>query len=342
MENHKTVIRLPNHLGDIIMALPAIVAFARQAENHRISMLLPGWAVPLLSSLEDVDLLPIPNEKLHGPGAVPYQSRLLRQHRFDLGALLTPSFSSALIFSLGGVGHRYGYPGEGRGFLLNRPFRLLKDIGAHRSMKYAALLEYMARTTLPYEFPRIEITPGSAEKAAALLDEAGLKPGTEYAVISPRAVAASRRWGTHNYGALARRLIEEYDLKVALLGTWQERPAGEEVAGFHENIFNLCGLTDLDTAAAVMHGARLFVGNDSGLAHLAAAAGIPLVVLSGADNPEETSPLSRRKTVIVKDYLECIACVKNTCPLTGEAFMRCMKDITVGEVFNAAAGRLNK
>ena len=95
------------------------------------------------------------------------------------------------------------------------------------------------------------------------------------------------------------------------------------------------GKTTLRETAALLSRARIFIGNDSGPAHLAAAVGVPLVVLSGADDPRETSPISSQKKLIYPDHIECISCVKNKCPLKGEHLMRCMKEISVEMVLAA-------
>jgi len=79
------------------------------------------------------------------------------------------------------------------------------------------------------------------------------------------------------------------------LGSAAEYEAGEKVATRNKGILNLCGKTDIGSAAALLSRCRLFIGNDSGLAHLAAAVDVPLVVLSGADSPAETSPSQVRK-----------------------------------------------
>ena len=78
-----------------------------------------------------------------------------------------------------------------------------------------------------------------------------------------------------------------------------------------------------------------FVGNDSGPAHRAAAVGTPVVVISGPDDPAETSPMANRKRLLYADHLECISCVKNKCPLKGDEYMQCMKAIDLDEVFAA-------
>jgi len=80
---------------------------------------------------------------------------------------------------------------------------------------------------------------------------------------------------------------------------------------------------------------RVFVGNDSGPAHLAAAVGARVVVLSGADDPKSTTPLATDKRLIYLEELGCISCVKNKCPLKNDQHMQCMKGISVEMVFDA-------
>ena len=87
--------------------------------------------------------------------------------------------------------------------------------------------------------------------------------------------------------------------------------------------------------ASVLTQASAFIGNDSGAAHLAAAVGTPVVVLSGADDPKETSPMASQKKLLYLSELECISCVKNRCELKGDAFMQCMTGISVEMVMKA-------
>jgi ADP-heptose:LPS heptosyltransferase len=144
-----------------------------------------------------------------------------------------------------------------------------------------------------------------------------------------------------NYTELARSITKELKLRVILIGGPDDRKEGDKIAGTFETedyldeVINLAGKTTLRETAALLSRARLFIGNDSGPAHLAAAVGVPVVVLSGADDPKETSPISSHKKLIYRDQLECISCVKNKCPLKGEAFMQCMKGLSREEVFAA-------
>jgi ADP-heptose:LPS heptosyltransferase len=127
-----------------------------------------------------------------------------------------------------------------------------------------------------------------------------------------------------------------------LVGGADDRSAGEEIVESigGGNVFNLAGKTSLRESAAIMLRGRLFIGNDSGPAHLAAAVGAPLVVLSGADDPKETSPISNQKRLLYLSHLKCISCVKNKCPLKGEEHMACMRGISVDMVMKQAGEAL--
>jgi lipopolysaccharide heptosyltransferase II len=331
----KTIIRVPNHLGDSLMAQGAIRAFAEMTPDRKIHLLLPGWARTIYNHIPYIKLLPVSGDKLHGLKAIGHQTREIRREKFGSGIVLTPSFSSALIMFLAGIKSRCGYDGEGRGILLNVriPGESVHD--KHRSERYHYLLERVAGHPLNHLKPSLTYSEQALARAGEILKRSGVDSEAGFIVIAPRAVAPSRRWGSENYRDLALNIIEGMGLSIVLLGTENEYSAGQEIKHVHDMIVNLCGETDIELAGAVMALAKLFVGNDSGLAHLAAAVQTPLVVLSGADNPAETSPISDKKTVIIRSDLDCISCVKNICPLKGERFMRCMKEIKVKEVYNA-------
>jgi len=335
------LVRMPNHLGDCVMALPAIGAALSCRSDFDYHLMYPAWAGVLFRDLPAMQHLPLEQPYLHGPAAIRMQTGLIREFHFDGGALLTPSFSSALIFYLGGVRRRYGYAREGRGMFLNRPVAPMGVTG-HRSQSYLHLMSALCETDLQGEPPQVDITDDLRGSVRGLLNGFGFRSDEEYVVIAPRAVAASRRWGAQNYAALAAKICGDMNLRVLLLGTAGERADGDIIACENPGVVNLCGQTEIGQAAAILVGARLFVGNDSGLAHLAAAVQVPLVVLSGADLPSETSPLSDDKIVLIKDHLECISCVKNVCPFKDERQMQCMRQITVEEVYAATRRQLEQ
>ena len=331
----KTIIRIPNHLGDAVMAQPAVRSFVKNNPKEEIHLLLPEWAGPIYADSGCGALIGLGRRDLHGFGAVSRRVRMIREKDYDRGVLLTPSFSSALTFYLAGVRERFGFAGDGRGIFLTQRYRESAAAGAHRTEKYNFLLREVGGCEAKSGRPDVVVREQAKLNAEGLLKEEGMELTDQYMAISPRAVAESRRWGEERYSALAARIVSECGFKAVLVGTADDYGAGEVVRGDRKEIINVCGKTDIEMLAAILSGARLFIGNDSGSAHLAAAVDTALVVLSGADRPSETSPLSDKKMVIIKDYLECISCVKNKCPKKGSAYMRCMRDIEVKEVFEA-------
>jgi len=206
----------------------------------------------------------------------------------------------------------------------------------HRSRVYFNLLRRASGVELEYVQPKLLLNDNDTQDAHQLLSGFGIQPEDNYAVIAFRAVAESRRWSPDRYAELALWFTEKRRMKVVLAGTEEDRKTGDQmIAGTGDDqIVNLAGKTTLRELAAVFSGARVFVGNDSGPAHLAAAVGVSLVILSGADDPKETSPISDRKRLLYRDNLECISCVKNKCANKGEDFMRCMEEITVPSVIS--------
>lgn len=331
----KLIIRVPNWVGDAVMALPTVAAAAEATGASTVTVMARPLTAPLFHRHPGVDKVVVSDDQ-RSRVLGPYRaSRLIKDDAYDVGLILPSSLSSALIFKLAGVAGRVGFVGDNRSSLLTRAVKPPAEI-THRARQYLYLLEQVTgvpQTLLP---PQLTLNHEDLAGGERILTAHGLTYDSRYVVIAAQATAPSRRWGADNYGRLAARMIAERDCAVLLIGSLKEREAADAIGtSAGPRAVNLCGETDLLTAAAIASFARLFVGNDSGLAHLAGAVGCPLVVLSGADDPDETSPLCDRKRVVIKD-IDCIRCVKNDCPLSGEAFMRCMKLITVDEVSRAA------
>jgi len=332
----KLIIRAPNWVGDAVMAMPAVDNARAMTGADHIAVAARSSTAPLFNNHPDIDRVVTIDDKssrLRGPQKA---ATLLKDDNYDVGVVLPPSFSSALIFKLAGVKGRIGFAGDKRSVLLTRAVKPPAD-PLHRAHQYLYLFEKLTRRKAAFHNPKLYLSHEDIQQGAEILDSNGLSYDDPYIAIAPRAVAESRRWGYDNYGKLAARLAEAHNCRVLLIGAGDDAEAGDKAAQHNPAaIINLCGKTGLMAAAAIISFARLFVGNDSGLAHLAGAVDCPLVVLSGPDNPQETSPLCRKKKLIIKDDLECINCVKNECPKKGEGFMLCMKLISVDEVFDAA------
>jgi len=333
--NMKLIIRIPNWVGDAVMALPTVDIAREMTGADHLAVMARKTTAALYKNHPGVDRVVTIDDKsspIKGPRLA---AHTIREDDYDVGLILPPSFSSALIFKLAGVTGRIGYATDKRSLLLTRSVKTPEE-KLHRFRQYLYLLEKMTGRKANVKNPQLSLSHEDIIEGGHVLEARGFSYDDPYIAVAPRAVAPSRRWGGDNYGKLAARLADHFDSRIVLMGTDDDIEAAEKAKqAAPSSIFNLCGKTGLMAAAAIISFARLFVGNDSGLAHLAGAVGCPLVVLSGPDDPEETSPVCRPRKLIIKD-IDCISCVRNKCPKSGDEFMRCMKLITVDEVFDAA------
>jgi len=340
----KIVIRAPNHLGDCLMALPMISETREAYPGATVTLLISAPIACLFENNPAIDnFIKVPPDHLHGLLGVMKMKDTLASHNFDMGYILPPSFGSAAGFKLAGIKERIGYISDGRRMLLSRPLPMPEPVGSvHRSKLYFNLLRRGSGKELSYTKPKLFIGDEDDKLGAGVLAGFGIDQNQRFAVIAFRAVAESRRWGKANYIDLIKEIIVRYRFKVVLIGSDVEQNEGDEIAlaSGTGKVINLAGKTNLRETAIILSRASLFVGNDSGPAHLAAAVGIPIVVLSGADDPKVTSPVSNSKRVIYLDYLECISCVKNKCLLKDDNYMRCMRDITTDTVVTEIASLL--
>jgi heptosyltransferase-2 len=155
-----------------------------------------------------------------------------------------------------------------------------------------------------------------------------LMPGAEY--------GPAKQWPLEYYAALARRLGAE-GLQPWLFGSQKDRAAGERIVTEAGCGVNLCGRTGLEDAIDLIASVKAAVSNDSGLMHIAAAVGVPLVAVFGSSTPDYTAPMSDRASVM---YLgvECSPCFDRTCRY---GHYRCLREISVTQVLKAICQHLS-
>lgn len=325
----RVVIRAPNHLGDLVMALPAIEA-AGTAD-----VMVRRWLVPLLEmALLRGRILPLDG----GRAGFLRAARVLRERRYRRGVLLAPSFSSAFLFALGGVRERRGTATDGRSFLLSDPVATGTLVGMHRAAAYLQLVTGSPADGPP-PLPRLAIPDALRDAWEQLVGP----PGGARIGIFPGSNASSRRWDADRFAELVARLAGE-GVQVVVFGGSGERELTARVAG--RAAFDAGGRTDLPLLAAGLASCDLLVTNDSGPMHLAAAVGTPTVSLWGAGDPASTGPLGAGHVLMRHPELPCVPCVKNQCPRRGagtylpEAERECLRLITVDQVAARIFGRL--
>ena len=330
------VVRTPNHLGDLVMALPAL------AMLPGADVLVARWLAPLVELAKEgspgMDIGEvIPFDR--GTGGLLAAARELRGRRYRRGVLLAPSFSAALVFALGRVPERRGAPSDSRGALLTER-AVFPGVGKiHRAASYVALAtdEIPARPPVP----ALAVPERHRQRWRELV---GHVDGPLVGVF-PGCNAPSRRWEADRYAELVRHLGAR-GLTCAVFGGAGERALTALVAG--ERAIDLGGRTDLPLLAAGLAECEVLVTNDSGPMHLAAAVGTATVSLQGPADPTLTRPLGEGHVMLWGGELPCIPCVRNECPRSGPGYRlptaerECMRLIEVDAVEAALARRLSR
>jgi heptosyltransferase-2 len=326
------VVRAPNHLGELILALPALhhVAEVESGSGRRPAVQYMAGMEPILDMAGlEVDRLSIRDRRAVREGA-----RQLRDTGARRGILLTPSVSSALMFRLGGLRSRRGTGGGWRTWLLTDAVPRGPLLERHRVHEFLALVG--AETAGE--------PPAPVLRAPDTVQRAGGAGEPLVVALFPGANGESRRWPAGRFSALAQRLAAA-GRRVLVLGGPDEEGLTEVVASAgaaYGECVDLGGRTDLAGLAAVLAGCDALVTNDTGPMHLAAALGTPVVALEGPADVRQTRPLGARVRLIGRFDLPCVPCVKNRCPRTGpgteltDARNECMWLISVDEVERAA------
>lgn len=322
------VVRAPNHLGDVVMALPALRAAAAD-----VVVVVRGLAPLLRSAGLPGEIIPLDRG---ATGMLP-ATRRLRHPRHARGILLTPSFSSALLFRLARVGHLRGAGTDRREMLLDDVVPREHIDAGHRASGYMLLVTGQAPGDLP-----VPELPVAAEQIGRWRALAGGVDGPVVGIF-PGGAASSRRWAPERFAELVRALDRE-GVRTVVFGGSSERELTRVAAA--EIAFDAAGRTDLPLLAAGLASCDILVTNDSGPMHLASAVGTPVLALFGAGNPVRTGPLGPGHRVVRRADLPCVPCVRNTCPRSGAGFIlenaerECLNLITPADVLETARGML--
>ena len=237
--------------------------------------------------------------------------RSLRGERYTRAIVMPRSFKAALVPFFAGIPRRTGFRGEMRYGLLNDVRRLDKDRLDQTVKRFIALgLPQGSRVAGLPPHPELATDPDIRARFASRLAADGravvvLMPGAAY--------GPAKCWPLDYFGELAAKLAA-LDMTVVVLGSKGEHAVGEQIrVRGGDGVVNLCGETLLEETVDILSLAGAAVTNDSGLMHVAAAAGTSVVAIYGSTSADFTPPLTDRKTIISLG-LDCSPCFARECP----------------------------
>lgn len=323
----RLLIVCPSWLGDVVMATPALRMMRAALPGAFIGGLVRPGLDELLAGTDFFDELHVDRAAgVMGPKLV---AAKVRPRRYDAAALLTNSFSTALITRLAFIPRRVGYDRDGRGLLLTERLKAPRRADG-RGWACIPAVDYYLRVAeaiiddpAPHRSasansatPRLElgVTEAQEREGIRILAAARItSPTTEpFAILNPGANNLAKRWPADRFGELAAWLIRERNLRVLVNGSPAERDVvqqvitaakahiGEPVSSAAHNTpssatapTDLVALTDLGitigSLKALTRRASLMVTNDTGPRHIAAAFGVPTITLYGPTDPRWTT-----------------------------------------------------
>jgi ADP-heptose:LPS heptosyltransferase len=328
--------------GDLLLTTPALRALRRGLPGASIEVLTAHAFRELLLGNPDVDaVLAFDRRSILSQAGL--YARLLRGG-YDAVLDLVSNPRSAFLAALTRARVRVGYdlPGRAWAYTLRIPREPRERSGPVLRYAPEAALDAVRALGLPAEETelRFAVTPGAATRMERWLSEEGVRPDRPLVLCLPAGSWPAKTWPEERFAAAMDALAESGGAQVV----WLWGPGEEGLAARCRDSMRapsrLAPATGWQSLGALLSRASLFVGNDSGPKHVAVALGVPTVTVFGPTHPSTWHPPAGPHRMVEATGLECLHCNANVCPLTGAAHMRCMSEVTVEAVTQAARALL--
>lgn len=327
MAQPATLIVGPSWVGDMVMAQALFILLKRRHPDTAFDVLAPAWSLPIVARMPQVRR-GIAAETGHGELGLGKRRRIgyaLRDEGYEQAIVLPRSLKSALIPWFARIPRRTGFRGESRYGLINdmRPFdKAVLD----QTVKRFVALGLEPDESLPeIPYPELAVDRG---KQSAVMDSLGIITDRPVVAMMPGAeYGPAKCWPLPHFSTLAQKL-DEAGFAVWLLGSAKDADSGAQIAADSRAV-NLCGRTSLEDVIDLLAQAEQAVSNDSGLMHVAAAAGTHVHGVYGSSSPKFTPPLTKSCDIHYLD-LDCSPCFERECPL---GHLKCLNDLRPDAIF---------
>ena len=340
----KILIIKPSSLGDIIHALPVAGALRKGFGNAKISWLIRDDFAPILNNHPSVHEVILFKRKLlskawYNPKAVAALLQLinhLRRQNFDVVIDLQGLFRTASLSLLSGAKESFGMAGarEFAHFFYNH--KVSQNTESIHVVDYYLKIAQEAGadiSTVEFALPNNR----DADRDVKNLLSASGVDARNYAVFVPMSRHRNKCWPTEKFAALAEKIYRDFKLDIIATGTKAEINSVQRLVEIADApVVNLAGKTDLLQLTALMRNAKLVIANDTGPAHIAAAANVGLVIIFGVSNPARVGPYKRPQSIAAREPFGRGLEVKSSNPAYN------IELITVEEVYEKAARQLKQ
>ncbi len=321
-------------LGDLLLATPTVRAVARAFPGIEADFVVGGG---MESALADHPLLRrILRFDKNGDDArtenfLPFL-RDLRRQRYDLVINLQPNLRSYLM-AMAAAGP------WGRSLTFRKKMNVRRDTGrvAHAVDDFTKELRALGIGPVTDRSLDFVVPPEAYVGMKRTLARAGVGPSQALLVVNPVASRGHNRWPPDRFAQVAAHFAARPGLTVVVSGAPDDGDVAAQVARADTRIVDLAGQLSLKEFGALLAGADALLTCDTGPMHIGAALRTPLVVLSGAADPDRTGPLTDNSAVLIDRTLPCVPCRDRECR-RGDTM--CMQNLSVAAVIAATEQRL--
>ena len=324
----------PAWVGDMVMSQVLYKRLRHRFPDRPIDVLLPRVTLPLVSRMAEVSR-GVMMDATHGELRLSYRyglGRRLSENGYQDAIVLPGSLKSALVPAFAGIPRRTGFLGEYRYFLLNDVRFLNEKLLPRMIDRFLVLADPPTADPVCAVDDYLPQLMTDADHQAELAVRFSIPTDKSLLALCPGAeFGEAKRWPADHFANIAKRAVSAGNGVLILGGPGDVKIAGTvvEKCGADPRVINLTGETTLLDVVDILAFCTSAVCNDSGLMHIAAADGTPLVAVYGSTTPSFTPPLDANATVIAKE-MPCRPCFKRTCPLE---HMECLRGLKPEQVW---------
>ena len=330
--NRVLVVKLRS-IGDTVLSTPSLIALKRFLPDAEIDILLEEWVAPVLDGFEGVNVITI------GKGSI---ARLkaawqIRDRDYDVVFNQHGGTTSTFLTRAAGARHRIGYASYQYNFLYSdlhpSPAEFWGTNKVHSAEQQLALLGFVGIPVEDRPKSRLFVTEAARAAVDSKLNDSAFRiPHSAFALIHPTTAFFTKQWPVKNFARTAEFLAEKGLSVIAIASKAESQILNNLTAESKVKITTFDDLT-LPEITALAERAKLFVGNDSGMAHIAGAVNTPTVVIFGSSNRDHWHPWTDAPNEIVYEKFDCQPCPGYECKQFGDA--RCILNIKPESVFAA-------
>ncbi len=332
------VVRLRS-IGDTVLSTPSLIALKRFLPDAQIDILLEDWVAPVLEGFDAVDnILTISRGSKKSRIETAWE---IRRNHYDVAFNLHGGTTATFFVRASGAKYRVGFANYQYKSLYTHvaasPLEFWQTEYAHSAEQQLALLGSVGVPVSDRLKSRLSVTESARNSIEDKLKTFGFQPA--FALLHPVAAFDTKQWATQNFARVAEFLGEK-KLSIIAVATKKERGVLEKLRAESSVPIRIFDDLTLPEITALASRAKIFIGNDSGIAHIAAAVETPSVVVFGSSNINHWRPWTNAPNEIVFETMDCQPCAGYVCGKFDAA--ECIRRITVRQVINAAERVLDK